>query len=83
MMALDFFTVEAVWLRTLYVLFAIELASRRVVVLGVSYHPHSSWMTQQARNLVIEGHLSGISFVIHDHDTKFCGPLTRCFAARR
>jgi len=78
-MAFDFFTVETVWLRTLHVLFAIELASRRVVILGVSYHPHSSWMTQQARSLVIEGHLSGIKFVIHDHDTKFCGPFDEVF----
>jgi putative transposase len=38
-LALDFFTVETVWLRTLYVLFAIHLGSRRVHVLGVTRNP--------------------------------------------
>ena len=51
MLALDFFTVETVWLRTLYVLFAINLGSRRVDVLGVTRNPDSMWVTQQARNL--------------------------------
>lgn len=52
-LALDFFTVETAWLRTLYVLFAIELGSRRVHVLGVNENPDSAWVTQQARNLAV------------------------------
>jgi hypothetical protein len=51
MLALDFFTVETVWLRTLYVLFAIHVGSRRIDVLGVTRNPDSMWVTQQARNL--------------------------------
>jgi hypothetical protein len=47
-LALDF-TVETAWLRTLYVLFTIELESRRVLVLGVTRNPDSAWVTQQAR----------------------------------
>ncbi len=46
-LAFDFFTVETAWLRTLYVLFAIELGSRRVHVLGATATPDSAWVTQQ------------------------------------
>jgi putative transposase len=42
-LALDFFTVETLMLRTLYVLFAIELGSRRAHVLGVTTNPDSAW----------------------------------------
>ncbi len=51
--ATDFFTVETVWLKTLYVLFFIELSTRKVHMAGVTANPDSSWVTQQARNLFI------------------------------
>ena len=44
--ACDFFTVETLFLKTLYVLFFIELGSRRVQVAGVSANPDSAWVTQ-------------------------------------
>ncbi len=47
--ACDFFTVETAWLKTLYVLFFIELGSRRVHVAGCTANPTSAWVTQQAR----------------------------------
>ncbi len=71
--ACDFFTVETAWLKTLYVLFFIELGSRRVHLAGCSSKPTSAWVTQQARHLswkIQDGELP-IRFLIHDRDTKF------------
>ena len=53
--ACDFFTVETAFLRRHYVLFFIELASRRVHLAGCSAHPSGRWVTQQARNLSFSG----------------------------
>lgn len=55
--ACDFFAVETIWLRTLYVLFWIEHGSRRVRLAGVTAHPECKWVTPQARNLAVEGGL--------------------------
>ena len=72
-LAFDFFTVETVWLRTFYVLFCIELGSRRVHLVRVTRHPDSAWVTQQARNLAAEERLRGVRFVIRDRDSKYSG----------
>jgi putative transposase len=78
-LALDFLTVETVVLRTLYVLFAIHMGSRRVHVLGVTMNPDSAWVTQQARNLAVEERLRDVRFVIRDRDSKFSGPFDEVF----
>src|SRR6266516_4897727 len=75
MLASDFFTVETVWLQTLYVLFWIELGSRRVRLAGVTANPDCPWVTQQARNFAAEEELDNVRFLIHDRDTKFSGPF--------
>jgi hypothetical protein len=52
--ACDFFTVETIRLQTLYVLFFIQLNTRRVIVAGVTAHPDTAWVTQQARNVAMD-----------------------------
>ena len=85
MLACDFFTVETAWLQTLYVLFFIELGSRRVHLAGVTANPDCAWVAQQGRNLAIEERLENVRFLVHDRDGKFSGPfdqLMRCEGVR-
>jgi putative transposase len=72
-LACDFFTVETIWLQTLYVLFFIELGSRRVHFAGITANPNQIWITQQARQLVWELHdrEKSFRFLIHDNDCSF------------
>ena len=75
MLACDFFTVETVFLKTLYVLFFIEISTRRVHVAGATTRPDSSWVTQQARNLAITERLEDKHILLRDRDSKFSGPF--------
>jgi len=74
-LATDFFTVQTIRLKTIFVLFFIELQTRRVHVVGVTAHPDSAWVTQQARNLAIDERLGDVRFLLRDRDAKFSGPF--------
>jgi putative transposase len=79
MLACDFFTVETLSLRRLYVLFFIELESRRVHLAGCTTNPTGGWVTQQARNLTFIGLFDRMRFLIHDRDSKFAAAFDEVF----
>jgi len=61
------------------VLFFIELSTRRVHLAGITAHPDLAWVTQQARNLAMDGRTQEARFLIHDRDSKYTGPLDEAF----
>src|SRR6266516_26903 len=71
-LACDFLTVT-VWLKRVYVLFFISIGSRRLEYTACTSNPNTTWMTQQARNLLMDLDERGRRprFLIHDRDTKF------------
>jgi putative transposase len=81
MIACDFFTVETAALRRIYVLFFIELETRRVHLAGCTSTPGGSWVAQQARNLVMDvaERPRPLRLLLHDRDAKFSAAFDDVF----
>jgi putative transposase len=77
----DFLTVDTLFLKRFYVLFFIELATRRVHLVGITANPNGGWVTQQARNLVMQLDDEDVRplFLVRDRDSKFTREFDEVF----
>jgi len=81
MLACDFLTLETVWLTRIYVLFFVSLERRRVEFVASTSNPDGRWVSQQARNLLMQlaEREQSFRFLLHDRDCKFSGAFDEVF----
>jgi transposase InsO family protein len=81
----DFLTVDTLFLKRFYVLFFVELATRRVRLAGITTNPDGRWVTQQARNLLMTLDDEDVRprFLVRDRDSKFTREFDDVFRSER
>ncbi|WP_164836480.1 integrase core domain-containing protein, partial [Actinacidiphila soli] len=82
-LACDFFTATTLNGASVYVFAVIEHASRRIRILGVTAHPTADWVTQAARNLVmdLQDAATTVTHLIRDRDSKYTRAFNAVFEA--